>query len=311
MSARLRFMTTCTSLLVLCMLGLARAGTGDPPTPPAKSEAEFLVAPQGGAFEVPVHAGAVCILSFPEKLAPLALASSPDFEVKAWGDDGVAVRAHHDKVAAATLALATATKQIKVNVTLRVVPKTAAALTMVRFKPASAEEAFDAQVEAAVNARLAPIEAELAKARSNLDEQVRSLADGLIAERLLTRNEIVRIEAHERNDDHVIVHVRRGQLLGDDGYLVFEIENRSGAAFRLASVRVLDGKREVSGPARLVSSAIDRDASMIGVVAAGSTARGIVVVRSVSRVLGKPLALELAGPKGEGKIRLDRGLVLR
>lgn len=297
--------------LVLAMSGIADAGAGEPAAAPPKSEAEHLVPPQGGAFEVPVHAGAVCILSFPEKLAPLALASSPDFEVKAWGDDGVAIRAHHDKVTPATLALATVTKQIKVNVTLRVVPKGAPALTMVRFKPASAEEAFEAQVAAAVSARLAPVEAELAKARSNLDEQVRSLADGLIAERLLTRNELVPLTSHERNDDHVIVHVRRGQLLGDDGYLLFEIENRSGAAYRLASVRVFDGKREVSGPARLASSAIDRDTSLVGVVAAGSSARGVVVVRSVSRVLGKPLVLELAGPKGRGKIRLDRGLVLR
>jgi hypothetical protein len=276
-----------------------------------KSEAEFLVPPQGGAFEVPVHVGSVCILSFPEKMGQTALASSPDFEVKAWGDDGVAVRANHDKVTSATLALATATKQIKVNVTLRVVPKAAPALTLVRFKPASAEEAFEAQVAAAVQARMAPIEAELAKVKKDLDDQVRTLADGLIAERLLVRNESVPLEAHERNNDHVIVHVRRGQLLGDDGYLVFEIENRSRAAYRLAAVRVFDGKHEVSGPARLASNAIDRDTSLVGVVAAGSSARGVVVVRSVSSVLGKPLALELAGPEGRGTIRLDRGLVLR
>jgi len=278
---------------------------------PQKSEAEFLVPPQGGAFEVPVHAGEVCILSFPEKLAQTALASSPDFEVKSWGDDGVAVRANHDKVTTATLALATTSKQIKVNVTLRVVPKATPALTLVRFKPASAEEAFDAQVAAAVKAKVAPVAAELAKAKKDLDEQVRTLADGQIAERLLVRNEIVRLESHERNDDHVIVHVRRGQLLGDDGYLVFEIENRSRSAYRLATARVFDGKRDVSGPARLASSAIDRDTSLVGVVAAGSTARGVVVVRSVSSVLGKPLALELAGPEGRGRIRLDRGLVLR
>jgi len=137
------------------------------------------------------------------------------------------------------------------------------------------------------------------------------VADGAIAERLLTRNESVRLEAHERNDDHVIVHVRRGQLLGDDGYLLFEIENRSSSAYRVASVRVFAGRRVVSGPARLASSAIDRDASLVGVVAAGSTARGVVVVRSASAVLGTPLALELAGPEGRGKIRLERGLVLR
>lgn len=296
-------------ILLVCLATLGTLATSADAQP--KSEAEFLVPPQGGAFEVPLHPGAVCILSFPEKLAPLALVSTSDFEIKAWGDDGVAVRANRDKETSATLALATVSKQIKVNVTLRVVPKSTAALTLVRFKAASAEDAFEAQVAARVQAKLAPLEAQLARAKKDLDEQIRARADGLIAERLLTRNEAVALESHERNDDHVIVHVRRGHLLGDDGYLMFEIENRSRAAYRLASVRVFDGKRDVSGPARLASSAIDRDTSLVGVVAAGSTARGVVVVRSVNSVLGKPLALELSGPDGRGKIRLDRGIVLR
>lgn len=38
--------------------------------------------PQGGAFEVPVHAGKVCILSFGEKLSSKALTGSGDYEVK-------------------------------------------------------------------------------------------------------------------------------------------------------------------------------------------------------------------------------------
>ncbi|MGN6104478.1 MAG: hypothetical protein ACTHU0_05185 [Kofleriaceae bacterium] len=295
--------------LVVATCGLAIAESA--PTAATRSEAEFLVPPQGGAVEVPVHAGAVCILSFPERMAQKALASSPDYEIKAWGEDGVAVRAVHDKVAPATLALATASGQIKVNVTLRVVPRTAGGLTLVRFKAASAEEAFEAQVSAAVQKRAAPIQAELAKLRKDLDEQVRNRADGLIAERLLSRNETVRLESHQRNDDHVIVHVRRGALLGDDGYLMFEIENRSRAAYRLAAVRVLDGRRDVAGPARLASTAIDRDPAVIGVVASGATARGVVVVRSASSVLGKSLAVELTGPDGRGKIRLDRGIVLR
>lgn len=298
-------------LVVVAQIVGATPAAAQPAAAPGRSEAEFLVPPQGGAYEVAVHAGAVCILSFPEKLAPLALASSPDFEIKAWGEDGVAVRANNDKVRPATLALATASKQIKINVTLRVVPRSETALTMVRFKPASAEAAFEAALSAAVAKRVAPLEAELARVRKELDEEVRNRADGLIAERLLHRNEVVALGAHERNNDHVIVHVRRGQLLGDDGYLVFEIENRSRAAYRVATVRVREGAREVSGPARLSAVAIDRDPAMIGVVPSGATARGVVVVRSASTVLGKPLTLELAGPGGRGAIRLDRGIVLR
>lgn len=278
---------------------------------PGPTEAEYLVPPQGGAYDIPVHAGAVCILSFPDKMAHKALASSPDYEIKAWGDDGVAVRANHDRARPSTLALATASGQIKVNVTLHVVPARERGLTLVRFKAATAEEAFEAQVAAEVARQVAPLEAELVKVRRDLDAKVRDRADGLIAERLLRRNEIVRIASHERNDDHVIVHVVRGQLLGEDGYVFFEIENRSGSAYRVATVRVIAGGQDVAGPARLASTALDRDPSVIGVVAAGATARGAVVVRSVDRVLGKPLVVEIAGPQGRGRIRLDRGIVLK
>ncbi|MBX3156796.1 MAG: DUF2381 family protein [Deltaproteobacteria bacterium] len=280
-----------------------------------RSEAEHLVPPQGGAFEVPVHAGKVCILSFAEKLSKQALASSPDYEIKSWGDDGVAVRAITASAATTTLALATASGMVKVNVTLSVVPGQKPAMTLVRFKLASAEEAFEAQVKAEVAKRIGPLEAELAKARHNMDAQIRARADGLLAERLLRRNEPVRLASHERNDDHVIAHVKRGLLVGEDGYLIFEIENRSGAAYRLTTARVfvteVGRARDVAGPARLVSAAVDRDPAVIGVVPAGATARGIVVVHGVDGVLGKPLVLELSGPQGRGKIRIDRDIVLR
>ncbi|HWO20499.1 MAG TPA: hypothetical protein VNO30_17135 [Kofleriaceae bacterium] len=293
---------------IVCLVLLVQPAAAQP----AKSEAEHLVPPQGGAVDVPVHAGEVCILSFPEQVARKAITSSQgELEINPWGDDGVAVRAVHDKVHATTLALATVSGQVKVNVTLRVVPRTEPALTLVRFKPASAEEAFAAQVAAEVARRVAPIEARLAKDRKELDATIRRHAEGLIAERLLGRNEIVRLESHARNDDHVIVHVRRGLLFGEDGFLIFEIENRSGAAYRLASVRVLAGGRDVAGETRLASSAIDRDTALIGVVPAGATARGIVTVRSANAVLNRPLALELTMPEGRGTIRADRGIVLR
>jgi hypothetical protein len=270
------------------------------------------VPPQGGAVDVPVYAGSVCILSFPEPVARRAIASSPgEFEINPWGDDGVAVRAAHDRVSATTLALATESGRVKVNVTLRVVPRTEPALTLVRFKAASAEEAFEAQVAAEVARRVAPIQAGVAQERRELDAAIRRRAEGLIADRMLRRNEVVRLESHARNDAHVIVHVQRGLLFGEDGFLVFEIENRSGAAYRLASVRVLADGRDVAGVPRLASTATDRDAALIGVVPAGTTARGIVTVRSVDAVLHRPLALELAMPGGQGKIRADRGIVLR
>jgi Protein of unknown function (DUF2381) len=304
---------TRAALASLTLLALSTAAMAQPaqPAQPAKSETEHLVPPQGGAVDVPVHAGAVCILSFPERLSPQALTSSPDFEIKAWGDDGIAVRAAHAKVPAATLALATVSGHIKVNVTLRVVPAAEPALTLVRFKAASAEDAFEAQVKAAIEQRVAPIEQRLEKARQNLDALIRQRAEEEIADRMLRRNELVRLESHARNRDHVIVHVQRGLLFGEDGFLVFEIENRSGSAYRLASARVLADGRNVAGATRLASTASARDPALIGVVAPGTTARGVVTVRSASNVLNRPLVLELAMPDGRGAIRADHGIVLR
>ncbi len=298
---------------MLCAVATPSAAMAQPQSTATvqRSEAEFLVPPQGGAFEAPVHAGQVCILSFAEKLSTQALASSPDFEVKAWGDDGVAIRAIGAAAKTTTLALATASGAVKVNMTLTVVSPDKPALTLVRFKAVSAEEAFEAQLAAAVAQRVAPLEANLARLRQNLENIIRDRADGLIADRLLKRNETIALAVHERNDDHVIVHVTRAVLLGDDGYLVFEIENRSRSPYRLTSVRVQSGDREVSGPARLSSPITDRDPSVIGVVPAGATGRGIVVVRSADQVLGKSLALTIAGPAGAGAVRLDRGIVFR
>jgi hypothetical protein len=291
----------------LVLLALTAAAAAEP----VKSEQEHLVPPQGGAVDVPVHAGAVCILSFPEKLAAQALTSSPDFEIKAWGDDGIAVRAASAKVPAATLALATVGGRIKVNVTLRVVPEAEPALTLVRFKSASAEEAFEAQVKAGIDKRVAPIEQRLEATRRSLDALIRQRAEEEIADRMLRRNEVIRLESHARNGDHVIVHVQRGLLFGEDGFLVFEIENRSGSAYRLASARVLADGRDVAGATRLVSTAIAREPALIGVVAPGTAARGVVTVRSAGTVLRRPLVLELAMPDGRGVIRADHGIVLR
>lgn len=276
-----------------------------------RSEAEFLVPPQGGAFEVPIHAREVCILSFAERLSSRALASSPDFEIKSWGEDGVAVRAVGETAKTTTLAVATTSGAVKVNVTLTVVPSDRPAYTLVRFKAVSAEEAFDAQVQAEVGKRVAPLEAELAGLRQGLEIRAREQAEALIAERLLRRNEAISLSAHERNDDHVIVHVTRGVLIGDDGYLMFEIENRSGSAYRLAAVRVQADGRDVHGPVRLTSPGADRDPTVIGVVPARTSGHGIVVVHAVDQVLGKNLAMTIAGPAGSPPIRLDRGIVFR
>ncbi|MEZ4362189.1 MAG: hypothetical protein R3B48_18520 [Kofleriaceae bacterium] len=280
------------------------------PTGMAKGEAEFLVAPGGGAFEIPIHALEVCVLTFPEIVSTSAIASSADVEVKAWDSKSLAVRAN-SKAKLTTLAVTTESGSVRINLTLRVVPANEDALKLVRFKAVTAEEAFQARLSAELAKRIAPIQAELESVKKNLDAQIRDRADTLIAERTLKRNEVVSLRAHTRNDAHVIAHVERALLFGDDAHLFFEIENRSKAPFRLLRATVLADGVPLSGPVRLRSTAVDKDPAVLGVVAAGASALGVVVVRNVNTVMRKSLTLELVTPDGHGTLRVTKGIVLR
>jgi hypothetical protein len=276
-----------------------------------KGEVDMLVGPGGAAFEIPIHPRQICTLSFAEDIASTGLASAPDLEIKPWGAQALGVRAESLTTPVTTLAISTVSGSVKVNLTLRVVAPEEEALTMVRFKAVSAEEAFQARLEKELAKRLAPLQAKLEVAERNIDAKIRERADGMVADRALLRRQVVSLNAHARTDDHVIAHVEQALLLGEDAYVFFEIENRSTAPFRLARASVLAGTRAVSGPARLRSAAVDKDPSLLGVVAAGTTARGIVVVRGISSLLRKPLVLELAGPNGRGSLRVERGIVIR
>jgi len=265
-------------------------------------EAEFLVPPQGSAVDVPIHKGVAVVLSFPEKLDSSVLGSSPDYEISRWGDDAVGVLAKVATAHPASLALATASGSIKVNVTIHVVPDAANGLTLVRFKAATAEAAFNAAVDAEVTKRMAA-----------LDAKVRDHADAEVAGRVLRRLEVTHLKAIERNDDNVVVRVQRAVFLGDDAYLVFEIENRSGDPYRLSRVQVLapnggDHARTV----RMASTAVVApDPSVVGVVPGGGRGQGVVVLREVDGLLGKPLKFIVEQPHGRGRVVVDRGVTLR
>ncbi|MBK7537515.1 MAG: hypothetical protein IPI49_19515 [Myxococcales bacterium] len=280
------------------------------PDAKAKSETEFLVGPGGGAFEVPVHAGAVCILTFPEALATSALASSTDFEIRAWGADGVAVRANA-RAANTTLALATTSGSIKVNLTFRVVSAAEEALTLVRMRAVTNEEAFQARLAKELEKKLAPIRAERAAEKAAMEEAIRDRAEATLAERLLRRTDFVSLGAHERNAAAVIAHVRRAVITGEDAYLFFEIENRSNTAYRLAQVLVSgpDGKNR-AGVVRLTTGA-SKDPKVLGTVLAGTTARAVVAVRGQEAVKGKKLTLSLLEPGGRGRIDVTRGIEVK
>jgi hypothetical protein len=277
---------------------------------PRRREVEFLVPPGGAAFDVLMHARDVVILSFPEPMAPEGKASSRDFEVKPWGEGSVAVRAS-ENAQTSTLALATRSGAMKINLTLRVVPESEDALTMVRFKLVSAEEAFEARVATELRQRLAPLQARLAEAKRRQEELVLEKAEALIIERALKRNESLTLRAHERNEDAVIAHVRRASLLGDDGYLFFVLENRGDMPFRVASAKVSTAEgKTVPSAVRLVA-AISKDPRLLGVVPPRATVRGVVVLRGADPLLAKPLMLEIAGPEGRGAIRLTKGITLK
>jgi hypothetical protein len=201
--------------------------------------------------------------------------------------------------------------QIKINVTLRVVPATEPSLTLVRFKAATAAEAFDAQVKAGIASGIAPIQQRLERTQKDLDAVIRRRSERQIAEQILRRSEVVKLNSHARNRDHVILHVWRAAILGDDGYLAFEIQNRSGSPYRLASVRVLANGRNVAGDAYLSTSPAVRDPALIGVVAPGATVSGVVAIPLAQAVVRRSLVLEIAMPNGRSTVLADRGIELR
>jgi hypothetical protein len=282
--------TALVAVAGLSLFALRASGEPRPPGMRPGTETEVLVPPQGGAYEAPVHLGEVCIFSFPER---------------------VAVRSASGSAKTTTLALSTTSGAVKVNVTLTVVPLDRPAYTLVRFKGASAEEAFAAQVKEAVAKQLAPLQAELTELRQAFEAKSRDRAEVMLVERVLKRVDATPLSAHQRNNDHVILHVTRAVVVGPDAYLAWEVENRSSRSYRVASVSVSAGELEVSGPARLSSLIVDRDPKIVGVVAAGTTVRGVVALRAVDRVVGKALTLTIAGPGGDGAIRIDQGIVVR
>ncbi|HEY4242190.1 MAG TPA: hypothetical protein VGM88_20375 [Kofleriaceae bacterium] len=293
--------------VVMCLLSVSSSALAEDPK---KTDKEILIPPMGGTADVPIHAGTICILEFPEALTNQAITTDISrFEIQPWRTDGLAIHSIDARAPATTIALSTKSGSLKVNVTLRVVGDNEPALTFVRFKSISTQDEWKAAVAAEVAKRTSELQGEVDTLHRSIDTMARDRVDAMFADRALQRMEVVKLEAHERNSDQVIAHVRGASLLGPDAVLVYEIENRSTAAYRLANVRVFAGGKDVAGPARLAGA--KQETGLVGVVPPGMTARGGVVVRSADQILGKPLVLELAGPMNRGTIRIEKGLVLR
>jgi hypothetical protein len=279
----------------------------------ANGESTVLVPPQGGTARIAVTPNTNVLLTFPEPLSKRAVVSTTDWEIKDLADaDGVFVRATSANAKDTTLALITKSARIQVNVTLTVARAPADALTLVRFKASTAEEAFLAAVQAEVERQTASLRAEVAEIKRAIATKMRERLDDMIGRRILARDEQIKLDAHDRSDDHVIVHVERVRFLGEDAWLVFEIENRSGAPYRLAKVEVkAPNGKEHAGQVSVLSMLGDEDSGVIGVVGAGARGRVAVALRRVDDLLAKPLVLRITEPGGRGEVIVRRGLVLR
>jgi hypothetical protein len=147
--------------------------------------------------------------------------------------------------------------------------------------------------------------------KQDLDAQLPKLAEGIIAERVLARREVRKLKAIERNDDNVIVRVTEALYLGEDAYLVFEIQNRDRSPYRLATVQVLADGTDHAGLVRFSSTAAETASEgVIGVVASRSRGTGVVVLRRSTELLGRSLTFEVAQAKGRGKVSVG-GVVLK
>ena len=300
---------TSRRLLILTLALLGAAGLRGHPALAEGNQSRTILVDEGGSYDVLVHPDFVTVLYLPDKIVK-ALASDPaSYEVKPIGDKSLAIRPLRADAKPANLALAT--ESLKVSVVLRVATNRDDAVTQVNFKRADVEAELKRRLEAAVKERTAELEAKIAQMQKTMDAELPKVADGLIAARLLQRREARRLSAIERNDSNVVIEATEVFFLGEDAYLLFQVENRNRAPYRVSLIQVLDGEADRAGIVRFVSDASEAAGKdVIGVVRPGGKGSGVVVVRRSGDLLGKQLRLVVSEPRGRGKVVVDR-IVLR
>lgn len=298
-----------TSLLILLLPTLALLFGAAPAHADESAQSRVILVDEGGSYEVAVHPDFVTVFYFPDKITK-ALASDPaSYEVKSIGSTSLAIRPLKADAKPANLAIAT--DSLKVSVVLSIAPKAQKALTQVTFKRADVEAELQRRIDDAVAERTAALEAKVAEMKRAMDAELPTLAEAIIAERVLVRREQRKLDAIERNDDNVIVRVQEVVYLGEDAYLVFEIQNRDKNPYRLASVAVTHGGADRAGLVRFASTAAEAVGDgVLGVVAPRARGTGVVVVRRSAGLVGKSLTFTVAQSGGRGKVVVDR-VVLR
>ena len=287
------------SLLSIAMF-LALAVVAARPAAAQKS-CEFLVPPSGGAFDIPIHPAYLTSLQFPAKLGSANTSDLRDCEIRRDGDTGLLVRPKAAATEPANINVQSGT--VRVSVGLRTVADAKDACALVTFKATTEEEAFQHRVDEAVAKRTAALAAELAQVKRDQAARVRAELDATLADRAMARLELHKLSAVDRNDAGVVVWVMRAVFLGSDLLINVEIENRSGAPYRVAALELLESGKNRATSARLTSGATE---GLVGTVAPGAKIRGVVVVRDGAKLAGKDLSLVARTPDGTGSITVRR-----
>lgn len=306
LAPRSRLLRALVALLVVGLgLGLAagRAAAQD------SGQARTILVDEGGSYEVPVHPDFVTVFYLPDKVIKALASDTVAYEVKPIASTSIAIRPLRPDAKPANLSLATDT--IRVSIILRIAASREEALTQVTFKRADVEAEVQRRIEAGVKARTAELAAKVDAMQKAMDAELPKVADGLVATRLLARYDARKLDAIERNDDNVVVEVSRAVYVGDDAYLMFSIQNRDRAPYRLATATVLDGASDRAGLVRFVGDATEAASDgVIGVVRPGGRGVGVVMVRHASELTGRALTLVVAQPQGRGQVAVGR-IVLR
>jgi hypothetical protein len=276
---------------------------------PASTQARTILVAEGGSYDVLLHPDFVTVVYLPDAIQK-AIASDPaGYEVKPIGATSLAIRPLLSGSARdarpASLAIVTAT--VKISIVLRIAASRDEAMTQVTFKRAEVEAELRRRIDDGVRERTAALESRLAEMQRTMDAALPALAEELIAARVLQRRDRRPLRAIERNDDHVVVEATEVVYLGDDAYVLFAIENRGRAPFRVARVELRDRARDRLAVVRIAGDAAEAPGpGVLGVVRPGGNGRGVIVVRRAADVTGTPLALTVSGPGGRGRITLDR-----
>ena len=299
---------SCAFALVL-LVAMLTAGTSA--AQPASGQARTILVDEGGSYEVPVHPDFVTVFYLPDRVIKALASDTVAYEVKPIASTSIAIRPLRADARPANLSLAT--ESIHVSIILRIAATREEALTQVTFKRADVEAEVRRRIDEGVEARTAELEARIAAMQQALDAALPALADGLVATRLLARYDTRKLGAIARNDQNVVVEVTRAVYVGDDAYLMFTVQNRDRAPYRLATVTVVErpGAPDRAGVVRFVGDATEaaRD-GVLGVVRPGGHGVGVVMVRRSAELTGRALTLVLAQPANRAPVLVDR-LILR